>query len=369
MHDLIDYLRATLDAGGSDLHLSVGTPPSARIHGKLVPLSDAPLAEEDCRDLVYSGLSEIQRATLEKDWEIDFALAVDQLGRFRGNAHHVRGRVEAAFRFIPEDIPELESLGHGQAVEDLCMRKEGLVLVTGITGSGKSTTLAAMVRHISEHRPCVVITIEDPIEFVFPPGGGGIIKQRQVGDDTRAFPNALRAALRQDPDVILVSEMRDLDTIRTGITAAETGHLVLATLHTQDAPRTIDRLVDVFPPEQQGQILAQLANCLAGIISQKLLPRADHDGRVLASEILVSNHAVRTCIRERKWQIIPGLMQVGSKEGMHTFDASLTHLAQGGYILDSEAIAHARDPRQVTEDLEKFRAMQQRAQKKKGFFG
>jgi len=348
--DLVDYLRATREMGGSDLHLSVGVPPAARVHGVLQPLSEDDLTAAHCRDLVFGGLSEAQRARLEKEWELDFALAVAEVGRFRGNAHFVRGNIEAAYRFIPEEIPRLANLGHSPTVGKFCALHQGLVLVTGITGSGKSTTLAAMVREISERRSCVIITIEDPIEFVFS-HSAAIIKQRQIGDDSHSFPDALRSALRQDPDVILVSEMRDLETIRTAITAAETGHLVLATLHTQDAPKSIDRLVDVFPPEQQGQILAQLSNCLAGIIAQKLLPRADAPGRVPATEVLVANHAVRACIRERKWEQVLGLMEVGTQDGMHTYDASLTHLAMGGYIAHADAVAHARDPEQVESDL------------------
>ena len=341
--DLFDYLRMTREMEGSDLHVTVGAPPAARLHGKLEPLGEFDLDPDSTRDLIFGVLTEAQRAKLEKEWELDFALQMRDVGRFRGNAHFTRGNVEAAFRYIPDRIPDLSELGHSETVEEFCRKPQGLVLVTGITGSGKSTTLAAMVKRISEQRSCVIITIEDPVEFVFP-HAYGIVKQRQVGQDTHSFSAALRSALRQDPDVILVSEMRDLETIRTAVTAAETGHLVLATLHTQDAPRALDRLVDVFPPEQQPQILAQLANCLVGIIAQKLLPRQDSEGRLLATEVLVTNNGIRACMREKKWEQIPGLMEVGRQDGMHTFDASLAHLAAGGYITLEEALTHARDP-------------------------
>jgi twitching motility protein PilT len=361
--DLFDYLRQTRELNGSDLHITVGAPPAARVHGKLQPLGDFDLDGETSRDLVFGVLTEAQRARLEKEWELDFALQIREVGRFRGNAHFSRGHVEAAFRYIPEQIPDLSTLGHSPTVEEFCRKPQGLILVTGITGAGKSTTLAAMVKRISEQRSCVIITIEDPVEFVFP-HAYGLVKQRQVGQDTRSFADALRSALRQDPDVILVSEMRDLETIRTAITAAETGHLVLATLHTQDAPRALDRLVDVFPPEQQPQILAQLSNCLVGIIAQKLLPRLDTGGRVLASEVLVANNGIRACIREQKWEQIPGLMEVGRNDGMHTFDASLAHLAACGYLSQEEAITHARDPQFIERQVLAARAAAAEAARK-----
>jgi len=348
--DLIDYLRATREREGSDLHIIVGAPPAVRVAGKLDALEPFDLTPEQTRDLILGALTDTQRAKLEQDWELDFAVQIRGVGRFRANAHYVGGNLEAAFRYIPERVPDLIELGHSATVEAFCRKPEGLILITGITRAGKSTTLAAMVKRISEQRSCVIITIEDPIEYVFP-HAYGIVKQRQVGQDTHSFADALRAALRQDPDVILVSEMRDLETIRTAVTAAETGHLVMATLHTQDAPKALDRLIDVFPPEQQQQIIAQLANCLVGVVAQKLLPRLDGPGRVLASEILVANHGIRACIRDRKWEQIPGLMQVGSQEGMHTFDASLAHLAANGFISPNDAYAHARDQEFIEKRL------------------
>ena len=229
--DIIDFLRATRDRNGSDLHLTVGAPPAARVDGKLNPLSDVDLTSERCKELVYAVLTEAQRAKLEDEWELDFAMQAESIGRFRGNAHFCRGNVEAAFRYIPEVIPELGDLGHGDAVSKFCKNNQGLVLVTGMTGAGKTTTLAAMAKKISEERSCVIVSIEDPIEYLFE-HQYGLVKQRELGSDTHSFPAALRSALRQDPDVVLVSEMRDLETIRIAVTAAETGHLVISTLHT-----------------------------------------------------------------------------------------------------------------------------------------
>ncbi len=348
--DIIELLRQSRDLNGSDLHLMVGAPPSARVHGSLVPMNSDKLTADHSRELILDILDDGQRSSLEKNRELDFAIQVRDVGRFRGNAHFVRGAIEAAFRHIPENIPEMEDIGHGETVAKLCTKHQGLVLVTGMTGSGKSTTMAAMIKRISEQRSSMIVTIEDPIEYVFQ-HSKSLVKQRQVGSDTQNFANALRAALRQDPDVIMVSEMRDLETIRTAITAAETGHLVIGTLHTQDAPRAIDRLVDVFPADQQQLIITQLSNCIEGIISQRLVERADTAGRVMISEILMGNHAVRTCIRERKWSQLVGLMQVGYADGMHTFDDSLAHLAKGGFITPENAILLCRDKEQMAEEL------------------
>ena len=363
MRDLVDYLTMTVERGGSDLHIVAGAPPAARVHGKLVPLEDFVLEGSQTKDLVFGALKESQRSTLENDWELDFALQVEGVGRFRGNTHYTRGNVEGAFRHIPEAIPELDSLGHGPTVESFTNANQGLLLVTGITGSGKSTTLAAMAKMICERRSAVIITIEDPIEFVFN-HDTSLIKQRQVGSDTKGFPQALRSAMRQDPDVILVSEMRDLETIKTAITAAETGHLVISTLHTQDAPKTIDRLIDVFPGDEQAQIVAQLANCLIGIISQRLIPRSDVEGRVLATEVLKVNHGIRTCIRERKIEQIAGLIQIGAGEGMHTIDDSLAHLLTGGYIAYDEAVLNAREQDFISDQWRLHLEAQEREAKK-----
>ncbi len=344
VRDITDYLRQTVELGGSDLHLSTWAPPAARVSGNLVPLEDFLLDPDTTRRLILDTLSEAQRAALEENWELDYALQVEEVGRFRGNVHIARGCHEAAFRHIPQHIPELGELGHHAVVHDICQLRRGLVLVTGITGSGKSTTLAAMVRRISESRSGIIVTIEDPIEFVFS-HRSCLIKQREVGSDTRAFPTALRQALRQDPDIIVVSELRDLETIRIALTAAETGHLVLATLHTLDAPQSIDRLVDVFPPEQQPQIVTQLAGVLEAIVSQRLIQRADGQGHILASEVLRANHGLRACIRERKLEQIVGLMEIGFKDGNRTIDQSIAALLDAGYITREEALFHCREKR------------------------
>jgi twitching motility protein PilT len=343
-----DYLRVTVELGGSDLHLSSGAPPAARVDGVLKPLEEFCLNEEVTKSLVFDTLTETQRAELEQNLELDFAIQVENIGRFRGNAHYIRGHVEASFRHIPTDIPTLAQLGHYPIIEEICQLRRGLILVTGITGSGKSTTMAAMIKRISETRSGVIITIEDPIEFIYP-HHSSLVKQREVGRDTHSFPKALRQSLRQDPDVIVVSELRDLETIRIALTAAETGHLVIATLHTMDAPQSIDRLVDVFPPDQQQQIIAQLANVCEAIVSQRLIPRADGQGRVLASEVLRMNHGLRTCIRERKIEQVVGLMEIGQAEGMHTIDECLINLVNSQQITPQEALFNCRDRKRFTK--------------------
>lgn len=340
--DITEYLRQTVAIGGSDLHLSAWAPACARVNGALAPFDEEPLAPNVVRDLILDTLTEAQRATLEQEMELDYALQVNGVGRFRGNVHIARGQMEAAFRFISQDIPPLENLGHHPAIYDFCGLRGGLVLVTGVTGSGKSTTLASMVKRISETRSGVIITLEDPIEFVHE-HRSCLLKQREVGSDTKSFPKALRQALRQDPDVIVVSEMRDLDTIRIALTAAETGHLVLSTLHTPDAPQTIDRIVDVFPADQQAQIITQLSGALEGIICQRLIPRADGQGRVLASEVLKPSHAIRNCIRERKLEQIVGLMEIGFKEGNRTIDQTIAGLLNAGIITREEALFNCRE--------------------------
>jgi twitching motility protein PilT len=290
---------------------------------------------------VLDTLTESQRATLEQDWNSTTPC------RSRASAASAATSTSRAATSRPpsvssQDIPEIENLGHHEIVREFCTLRSGLILVTGITGSGKSTTLASMVKRISDTRSGVIITLEDPIEFVYQ-HSSCLIKQREIGGDTKSFPRALRQALRQDPDVIVVSEMRDLDTIRIALTAAETGHLVLATLHTPDAPQTIDRLVDVFPADQQPQIIAQLASALQGIVCQRLIPRADGQGRVLASEVLVPGHGIRNCIRERKLEQIVGLMEIGHREGNRTIDQSIAGLLEAGLITRDEALFHCRE--------------------------
>ena len=348
--DILPLLREVVDREASDLHIVVGSPPMFRVYGSLVALDADPLNEEETQALVADILSDEQYARLQEDLEVDFGVAIESLGRFRGNAHHTNGHIEAAFRLIPETIPEIATLGHGDTVSAFCDRHQGLVLVTGVTGSGKTTTLASMATQILNSRPVSLVTIEDPIEYRLA-HGQGIVKQRQIGTDTHSFANALRASLRQDPDVIIVAELRDYETIRTAITAAETGHLVIATVHTLDAPKSLDRIIDVFPPDQQRQIITQIANCLVGIVSQRLIPRADGPGRVLASEVMVANDAVRAAIHERRFEQLLSLIEIGRQDGMHTIDASLAHLFKGGFILPEHAMNLCRDREYMYEAI------------------
>jgi twitching motility protein PilT len=344
--DIIQLLAAAVARGASDVHLCAGSAPMMRLNGVLFPAADMVLDAESCRDLIYSIFTENQRARFEENWELDFALMVKDLGRFRANAHYSRGVVEAAFRYIPDQVPALDSLGLPLIVKQLCDLEQGLILVTGITGSGKTTTLAAMVEEINTHRTGVIVSIEDPIEYIFSHKLCRV-KQREIGTDTKSFPMALRHVLRQDPDVILISEMRDLETISAAVTAAETGHLVLATLHTIDAPKAIDRIVDAFPPDQQGQIIAQLANALQAIIAQRLLPRADGKGRVACVEVMVMNDSIRACLRDRRFQQILSMIEIGTRDGMMTFDESAEDLYRQGFITYDEAVLNARDQNRI----------------------
>lgn len=364
MRDLISLLTDAVSLRASDLHAVVGMPPLIRLNGDIVGMEGEILSADEVRSLVFDMLTEAQRSRLEQEWELDFALQVDGVGRFRGNAHYSRGAVEAAFRYIPESIPTLAQLGHRQSVQRACELERGLVLVTGITGSGKSTTLAAIVKQISETRQAMIITVEDPVEFIFT-NSRSIVKQREVGNDTHSFSEALRHVLRQDPDVILVGEMRDLETIRAAITAAETGHLVLGTLHTIDAPKAIDRMVDAFPGDQQPQVIAQLANALEMIISQRLLPHESGGQRVLASETLVANNAIRACIRDRRYEQLVGLLEIGGREGMNTIDESLAELYLTRQISKEEAIANARD----VVSIEALTRQPEKPAARRGLFG
>jgi len=343
MVDMRTLLKITMEANASDLHLTENTPPVLRIDGKLRMIKDfPPLSREDSKKLIYSILNDMQKEIFEREKELDFSLALPGMDRFRVNVHIQRGSVEAAFRRIPSRIPSMEELGLPYIVKDLARKPNGLVLVTGPTGMGKTTTLASMVDLINEERACIIISIEDPIEFVHK-NKKSIIKQREVYSDTKSFAEALKRALRQDPDVIVVGEMRDLETISTALTAAETGHLVLATLHTPDAPQTVQRIIDVFPPHQQQQVRLQLADCLQGVISQLLLPKASGEGRVLATEIMIGSPGIRNLIREQEIEQIPTLIQTGAQYGMKTMDKSLKELYQKGLIDYETAISKAKN--------------------------
>ncbi len=338
--DFADLLMEVVARKASDLHLAAGAQPTVRVRGRLDRLEGYPeLSGTDTREIVYSILSGDQRQRLETNWQLDFAYSIPGHARFRVNAYFQRGAVGAAFRLIPFGLTTIDQLGLPAITHDLTRKPRGFVLVTGPTGSGKSTSLAAMLDEINATREEHIMTIEDPIEFLHG-HKKCIVNQRELGSDAHSFADALKAALRQDPDVILVGEMRDLETISTALTAAETGHLVFATLHTQDSAQTVDRIIDVFPPEQQGQVRVQLSVALQGIITQQLLPTADGSGRVAACEVLVPNPAVRNLIREGKTHQIYSVLQTGSAQGMQTMDAALVSLVRTGRV--SQKLAEER---------------------------
>ncbi len=345
--DFAEVLLEMIDRRASDLHITPGAPPTVRVRGRLMRMDGYPiLTPSDTREIVYSILSNAQRQKLENNWQLDFAYAIPGAARFRVNAYFQRASLGAAFRLIPFEIAPLDSLGLPPAVADFATKPRGLVLVTGPTGSGKSTTLASLIDVINESREEHIMTIEDPIEFLHK-HKKCIVNQRELGSDATSFGEALKAALRQDPDVILVGEMRDLETISTAITAAETGHLVFATLHTQDTPQTIDRIIDVFPSGQQGQVRAQLSVALQGIMTQTLLPTADGAGRCVAVEILMPTPAVRNLIRESKSHQIYSVLQTGGAHGMQTMDSSLAQLVRAGKITRQLADSRAHSPEEL----------------------
>ena len=342
--DFADVLLEVIDRRASDLHITAGAPPTVRVRGRLVPMEGYPvLTPNDTREIVYSILSEGQRQKFENNWQLDFAYQIPGRARFRVNAYMQRSAVGAAFRLIPFDVVPLETLGLPPVVAEFANKPRGLVLVTGPTGSGKSTTLASLIDVINATREEHIMTVEDPIEFLHQ-HKKCLVNQRELGSDAISFSEGLRAALREDPDVILVGEMRDIETISTAITAAETGHLVFATLHTQDTPQTIDRIIDVFPAEQQGQIRAMLSVALQGIMTQMLLPTADGAGRCVAAEVLVPTPAVRNLIRESKTHQIYSVLQTGASSGMQTMDASLAQLVRAGKVNRQLAESRAHAP-------------------------
>ncbi len=341
--EIRDLLLASIEKKASDLHLTENEPPILRIDGKLHRTEHERLNKQDLKKMVYSLLTNPQKEIFERDLELDFSLAPPGLDRFRVNIHLQKGSVEGAFRRVPLKIPDIQELGLPPMAIELARKPNGLVLVTGPTGVGKTTTLATLINLINEERECMVMCIEDPIEFIHT-NKKSVIKQREVYADTLSFADALKHALRQDPNVIVVGEMRDLETISTTLTAAETGHLVLATLHTPDAPQTIERIIDVFPPHQQQQVKLQLADCLQGVISQLLLPKASGQGRVLATEIMVATAGIRNLIREQEIEQIPTLMQTGSQYGMKTMDKSLKELFHNGLITLDTAMSKVKNP-------------------------
>lgn len=337
------YLQVLLDQAASDLVLTAGAPPTMRKDGLLVPISDEPLRPEQIEAIGHEVLSDDRWASFVTQGDLDFSFNWMGKARFRINAFRQRGSVGLALRLIPYQIPNFDQLGVPPVVRGLTGLNQGLILVTGPTGSGKSSTLAAMVNDIVATRPCHVITIEDPIEYVYR-HQRGIVEQREVGADVRSFAEALRASLRQTPDVLLIGEMRDLETISAAITIAETGHLVLATLHTNDTTQAVDRMVDVFPAGQQQQVRVQLSNTLAAVIYQQLLPRRDGRGRVAAFEVLLNTLAVQNLIKEGKTRQLRNVLETGSKDGMNTMERSLGELIKIGLIDYGVAAARAQYP-------------------------
>ncbi len=346
--ELSDLLIQVLEKGGSDLHLSVGVPPIMRLHGELMALDAQRLMPKDTQEMVYGILTQEQREQLERNWEFDFSYSVPGKARFRVNVYYQRNSIGAAFRLIPIEIKTLAELGLPEILEGVTKKPRGFVLVTGPTGSGKSTTLASLIDIINETRSDHIITVEDPIEYLHK-HKKCMVNQREVGSDTKSFSNALKYVLRQDPDVILIGEMRDMETVAAALTAAETGHLVFATLHTQDAAQTVDRIIDVFPPYQQQQIRIQLAGTLQGVISQQLLPTRDSRGRVVACEVLIPTPGIRNMIREAKTHQIPNAMQTGQRYGMMTMDQCLVDLYRRGKISLDTAISRAIDPNDLKQ--------------------
>jgi twitching motility protein PilT len=350
---LSDLLKKLIEMGGSDLHLTTNTPPQVRVHGELRPLEGyKALTSADTKQLAYSVLTDAQKHRFEESLELDFSFGVRGLSRFRANLFNQRGAVGAVFRAIPYEIKSFETLGLPAVVSKLCDKPRGLILVTGPTGSGKSTTLAAMLDKVNRERHEHIVTIEDPIEFLHN-HKSCIVNQREVGSDTKGFAEALRTALRQDPDVVLVGEMRDLETIESALRIAETGHLTFATLHTNSAASTINRIIDVFPSTQQAQIRAQLSLVLEGIMCQSLLPKADGKGRAAALEILVPNNAIRNLIREDKVHQIYSMMQTGQdKYGMQTFNQSLATLYHKRLITLDVATQRSSNPEELRDLIE-----------------
>ncbi|MHB2018377.1 MAG: type IV pilus twitching motility protein PilT [Candidatus Xenobia bacterium] len=338
--NLEDLLFLMVERGASDLHLKTGSPPMIRVDGELTPATYDIMTPESCRRVIESVLTDEQRAKFIAERELDLAYSVPGLSRFRINVYLQRGSWGSAIRVIPSRPLSLDELKMPPMLKDLAMKPRGLILVTGPTGSGKSTTLAAMINHINENRRCHIVTVEDPIEFLHK-DKNSVICQREVGADTHSFEKALKHVLRQDPDVILIGEMRDLETTGIAISAAETGHLVLATLHTNSAASTVDRVVDIFPPHQQQQIRMQLSVTLEGVLCQTLVPKAKGGGRVMAMEIMPVTPAVRNIIREGKTHQIPSIIQTGQSFGMQSLDMALRNLYQQGLITYEEAVAKA----------------------------
>jgi twitching motility protein PilT len=348
MANIQELLKKTIDLGASDMHLTVGLPPTYRVDGDLTPNGTEKLTRDQTESLGYSLMTEKQKKIFEQKHEVDFSFGAKNIGRFRANVYRQRGCVAVALRLIPTEVLNFEQLGLPNIIKDLMNRPNGLILVTGPTGSGKSTTLAAMIDYLNETRKEHILTIEDPIEFIHQ-HKSCMVNQREILQDTDSFTSALRVALRQDPDIVLVGEMRDLETIQAALSIAETGHLTFGTLHTNSAPKTISRIIDVFPANQKATIRAQLSMVLEAIISQTLLPKLS-GGRTLATEILVANNAVRAIIRDDKTHQLPGVMEIGKKDGMHTMNADLARIYNSREASLTDIMGKSPNP----EDLQKL---------------
>ncbi len=342
MIDIRQVLTEAKNAGASDVHITVGIPPKMRVNGDLIDMQYDRLLPPDTKEIADSVMNDIQKAKFEEKGEYDMSFSIRDVGRYRVNVYHQRGSIALAFRLVGTEVPTPDVLGIPASIVDLSQRKRGLVLVTGPTGSGKSTTLASIIDNINKTRDAHVITLEDPIEYLHQ-HRMSMVNQREIGIDSGSYANALRAALREDPDVILVGEMRDLETISTAITAAETGHLVLSTLHTIGAASTVDRVIDVFPPDQQQQVRVQLSNVIEAVISQQLIPTKDGRGRVAAFEVMHANHAVRNLIREGKSHQLASVMQTNARLGMITMDDAISQLYYSNRISREDAIEFAQD--------------------------
>ncbi|MDL2300732.1 type IV pilus twitching motility protein PilT [Lachnospiraceae bacterium OttesenSCG-928-D06] len=350
MPTIEEILRAAKEAGASDVHLTVGIPPKMRVNGKLITMNYERMLPPDTVEVLLAVTTEMQRGLFEERGEYDMSFSIPNCGRYRVNLYRQRGSVALAFRLVGTNIPAPEELGVPESVIDLYKKKRGLVLVTGPTGSGKSTTLAAIIDKINNNKEAHIITLEDPIEYLHQ-HRLSMVNQREIGIDSGNYANALRAALREDPDVILVGEMRDFETISVAITAAETGHLVLSTLHTIGAASTVDRIIDVFPPHQQQQIRVQFANVLEAVVSQQLIPAKDNSGRIAAFEVMHANHAVRNLIREGKSHQLLTVMQTNRKLGMITMDEAISQMYREGRISKDMAVQFAQDPDRMSNTL------------------
>lgn len=348
-----ELLKITVDKNASDLHITTHVPPRIRINGRLISLDHPPLTPVETKELVYSLLTDRQKKMFEEKMELDFSFGIKEMGRFRGNVYMQKGSVAAAFRRFLSEMWSFSKLGIPQRVAQLCHLPRGLILVTGPTGCGKSTTLACMIDHINMERAVHIVTIEDPIEYYFTPRKS-MINQRELNVDTLSYPNALRSVLREDPDVVLVGEMRDLTTVEATLHVAETGHLTFSTLHTNSAAETVSRIVDIFPSQYQAQVRITLSMCLEAVITQALLPRADGNGRVLAMELLIPNAAIRNLIRENKLHQIYSAMQMGQeKYGMQTFNQSLASLYARGLITLDTAMSISYKPEELTDIIQR----------------